>query len=68
MIKRITYRNLLDAIAKAKELLEDYEYVACNTALWRGTPEEQDRAEARLREADNALNSGVWEFYGGEEE
>lgn len=62
MIKRITYRNLLDAIDRAKELSLAYNDAANNRARFLGTPEEQDRAEAWLREADNALNSEVWEF------
>lgn len=63
MSKCITYRNLLGAIYRAKELQKVYEDAASNRARWEGTREEQDRAEARLREADEALNNEVWEFY-----
>lgn len=63
MSKCITYRNLLDAIYRAEELQQVYEDAASNRARWKGMLEEQDRAEARLREADEALNNEVWEFY-----
>lgn len=62
MIKRITYRNLLEAIETARRLQQEADRLSLSTD-WYGTPEQRDKINTLRRIAEAALDGDVREFY-----
>jgi hypothetical protein len=55
----MTYRQLLEAIKTARELEDALEMARSNPKRLYGTPEEQDNANALMRQAGNALDQEI---------
>jgi hypothetical protein len=55
----MTYRELLEAIGRAKELKAECDTACENPKRWKGTAEEQDDADALVRAADRALDGEI---------
>lgn len=56
---KMTYRQLLEAIQTANELRDEINRVRRDVRRWKGTPEEQDQADAIFRAADRALDQEI---------
>lgn len=59
----MTYRQLLEAIQTANELQRACDLCRCDPKRHRGTPEEQDEADARFSSADAALDHNIEEYW-----
>lgn len=55
----MTYRQLAEAINTMNELQHEVEKCRLDSRRWKGTPEEQDSANARFQQADSALDQEI---------